>query len=53
VDGDYSTIISITSVGDKPVAFTVTINHERGKYVLNPQEVAVGSTWRHGEFDTR
>jgi hypothetical protein len=44
VDGDYSTIISITNVGDKPAKFIVTINHERRKYVLNPQELAVGET---------
>jgi hypothetical protein len=44
VDGDYSTLISITNGGDKPAQFTVTINYQQKSYGLNPQQLAVGQT---------
>lgn len=44
LDGDYSTLISITNVGAAPAKFTVTINYEGGKYLPQIQDLAVGET---------
>jgi hypothetical protein len=44
VDGDYSTIISITNTRDTTAKYRVSINYEGGKYTLNPKELAAGET---------
>ncbi len=44
LDGDYTSIASITNVSSVPAHFTVYITHEGGKYVLNPIKLAPGET---------
>ncbi|MDX2039867.1 MAG: hypothetical protein SF097_01400 [Acidobacteriota bacterium] len=44
LDGDYSTVISITNVGSEPAGFTATIKHESGKYMPQARILAVGET---------
>jgi len=44
IDGDYTTLISITNVGDEPAQFVATINYQQEHYDLDPQELAVGET---------
>lgn len=50
LDGDYSTIISITNVSDKEGAFTSYINHENGRYILPVRHLGAGET---AIFDVR
>ncbi len=44
LDGDYSTVISITNIGSEPAGFTATIKHESGKYMPQARILAVGET---------
>lgn len=44
LDGDYSTIVTITNVDLNPAQFTVNIFYEGGKYELNPQDLVAGET---------
>jgi hypothetical protein len=44
VDGDYTTIISITNTGEKPAKFAASISEKHGQYLLEEQELAVGET---------
>jgi hypothetical protein len=44
LDDDYSTILSITNVGDKIGKFTMQVNFDGGFYALYPQEIAPGAT---------
>lgn len=44
VDDDYSTIVSITNVGDQPAMFHVNVRYAGGSYDLKPQELAAGAT---------
>lgn len=50
LDSDYTTILSITNVSDKPSKFTMQINYEGGRYALYPQELAAGAM---ATFDVR
>jgi len=50
LDGDYSSTVTITNVGNSSAKFAVTIKYEDGKYLLNPQELEVGET---AAFDLR
>lgn len=50
LDGDYTTTLSITNVGNKAGKFTMQINFESGLYALYPQELAPGAT---AVFDIR
>gem|GEM_PF-2034680 len=43
-DGDHTTVVSITNVGDRPAQVIVTINFPGGQYFLYPRELAVGET---------
>ncbi|GBC81247.1 hypothetical protein HRbin10_00354 [bacterium HR10] len=43
-DGDYTTIVSVTNVGEKSAQFTVAINFPGGQYFLYPRELAAGET---------
>ncbi|MGH9800521.1 MAG: hypothetical protein ACRD82_09170, partial [Blastocatellia bacterium] len=44
LDGDYSTVISITNIGSEPAGFTATVKHEGGKYMPQARILAVGET---------
>lgn len=50
VDGDFSTIVSITNVSPMPTGFIVQINHSGGRYILDPQRLLAGAT---ATFDLR
>jgi len=50
LDGDYSTIISITNVSDKESEFAAYINHEGGRYIYPARKLAAGET---AVFDVR
>jgi len=50
VDGDFSTIVSITNVSPVPTQFIVQVNHSGGRYILNPQRLPGGAT---ATFDLR
>jgi hypothetical protein len=44
IDGDYSTLISITNTREDAAKYLVTINYESGRYSLDPKELASGET---------
>jgi hypothetical protein len=44
VDKDYTTIVTITNVGDQPAKFHVDVRYPGGSYYLAPQELAIGET---------
>jgi hypothetical protein len=44
LDGDYSTVISITNIGSQPAGFIATIKYEGGKYLPQSRILAVGET---------
>lgn len=44
LDDDYSTILSITNVGDKSGKFTMQVNFGGGFYALYPQKLEPGAT---------
>jgi len=50
LDGDFSTIVSITNVSALPTQFIVQINYAGGRYILNPQTLPAGAT---ATFDLR
>jgi hypothetical protein len=50
IDGDYSTVISITNTREDTTKYLVTINYEGGRYSLDPRELASGET---AVFDLR
>ncbi len=50
IDGDYSTIVSITNVSDKKSEFTAYINYEGGRYIYAARRLEVGET---AVFDVR
>ncbi len=50
LDGDYSTILSLTNTGNVAGKFTLQINYAGGIYALYPQAVAAGAT---ASFDFR
>ncbi len=50
LDGDYTTTLSITNVGDQPGTFTMQINFAGGPYAMYPHELAPGAT---AVFDLR
>lgn len=50
IDGDYSTVISITNTLQDAAKYLVTINYEAGRYSLDPKELASGET---AVFDLR
>jgi hypothetical protein len=50
LDGDYSTIISITNVTDRQSEFTAYINYEGGRYVFPVRRLGIGET---AVFDVR
>ena len=50
LDGDYSTILSLTNTGNVAGKFTLQINYAGGVYALYPQAVAPGAT---ASFDFR
>jgi hypothetical protein len=50
LDGDYSSIITISNTRDSASKYLVTINYEGGRYLLNPKELAAGET---AVFDLR
>jgi hypothetical protein len=44
LDGDYSTIISITNASEVPAEFTAQVNYEGGPYLLSKHKLAAGET---------
>ncbi len=44
LDGDYSTIISITNVSEVPTEFVAQVNYEGGPYLFNIHKLAAGET---------
>ena len=44
LDGDYSTIISLTNASDAPTKFTAQINYEGGPYLLPIYHLSPGQT---------
>jgi hypothetical protein len=44
LDGDYTTVLSITNVGKKPGRFSLQINYQGGAYVLDAISVNQGQT---------
>ncbi|HEX8565743.1 MAG TPA: hypothetical protein VF648_08730 [Pyrinomonadaceae bacterium] len=50
LDDDYSTILSITNVGEKSGKFTMQVNFDGGFYALYPQKLEPGAT---ATFDIR
>jgi len=50
VDGDYTTVVSITNMGDQPEKFIVDVRYPGGSYFLPARELAVGET---AHFDLR
>lgn len=50
LDGDYSSIISISNTRDSASKYLVTINYDSGRYSLNPKALAAGET---AVFDLR
>jgi hypothetical protein len=41
---DYTTIIYITNISDQQAGFVTQINHEGGKFVIDPRKLAPGET---------
>jgi hypothetical protein len=50
VDKDYTTIVTITNVGEQPAKFHVDVRYPGGSYYLAPRELAIGET---ASFDLR
>jgi hypothetical protein len=50
IDDDYTTIVTITNVGDQPAKFHVDVRYPGGSYYLAPRELAIGET---ATFDLR
>lgn len=50
VDKDYTTVVSITNVGDQPANFHVDVRYPGGSYYLAARELAIGET---ATFDLR
>jgi hypothetical protein len=50
LDGDFSTVVSITNVAPAPSEFVVQINYAGGHYLLDPRKLDAGATAR---FDLR
>jgi hypothetical protein len=50
LDGDYSTIISITNVSEVPTEFIAQVNYEGGPYLLRTHKLLAGET---ATFDFR
>lgn len=50
VDNDYTTVATITNVGDQPARFHVDVRYPGGSYYLAPRELAIGET---ATFDLR
>lgn len=51
IDRDYTTVVTITNVGDQPASFLVDVRYGGGgSYFLAPRELAVGET---ATFDLR
>ncbi|HKP37390.1 MAG TPA: hypothetical protein VJT71_11065 [Pyrinomonadaceae bacterium] len=50
IDNDYSTIVSITNVGDRPARFQVEIRYPGGPYSIKPRQLEPGQT---AVFDLR
>jgi len=50
LDGDYSTIISITNASEVPTEFTAQVNYEGGPYLLRTHKLLAGET---ATFDFR
>ncbi len=44
IDGDFTTVVSITNAGDSPARFIAMLFYPGGKYVLAPRALAVGET---------
>ena len=44
IDGDYSTTVSITNVGDLPARYIAEIRYAGGKYIFGDRPLAVGET---------
>lgn len=50
VDQDYTTVVSVTNVGDQAARFHVDVRYPGGSYYLAPRELAAGET---AAFDLR
>ncbi|MGI9106433.1 MAG: IPT/TIG domain-containing protein [Pyrinomonadaceae bacterium] len=50
VDRDYTTIVTISNVGEQPAKFHVDVRYAGGSYYLPPRELAIGET---ATFDLR
>lgn len=44
IDDDYSTIVSITNMGNQPARFQVEIRYPGGPYSIKPRQLAIGET---------
>lgn len=44
LDGDYTSVVSITNVGNETAQFGATIRYNGGQYTLQPRELNVGQT---------
>lgn len=44
IDGDFTSVVSVTNVGDSPSNFVAEIRYPGGKYLISPRELAVGET---------
>jgi hypothetical protein len=44
VDRDYSTVVTMTNVGNQPARFQVELRYPGGPYSIKPRELAVGET---------
>jgi len=50
IDKDYSTVVTVTNIGNQPAPFQVEIRYPGGPYSLGRRELAVGET---ATFDLR
>jgi hypothetical protein len=50
IDGDYSTIVSVSNAGNQPAAFQVEIRYADGPYSIRPRQLKPGET---AYFDLR
>ncbi len=44
IDGDFSTVASVTNVGDTPSRFIAELYYPSGRYLFGPRPLAVGQT---------
>jgi hypothetical protein len=44
IDGDFTTVASVTNVGDTTSRFVAQIYYQGGTYLFAPRELAVGET---------